>query len=79
MHYIKFNISKFDYNTWQRSDLQSQFCQTTKHRISNMGTKLYNNWQSHLKVSKNIHHFYKGKKIIFNAAYLQFCREISVL
>jgi len=42
VYYKKFNISRFDYNTWKRSDFQSQFCLTTKHRISNMGTKLYN-------------------------------------
>jgi len=43
VYYKKSNISRFDYNTWQRSDLQSQFCETKKHRTGNLGTKLYSN------------------------------------
>lgn len=69
----------FDCNTWQRSDLQSRSCQTTTQSISNTVTELYNTLPSHLKISKNIHPFYKGTKIIFIAINIQFCTEISVL
>ena len=53
---LKQNMAIHDYQTWHRSDFQTQFCRSDifKKSVINLGTKLYNKLPNYFKNLENL-------------------------
>jgi len=61
---LKQNLTKHEYETRQRFDLQTRYCRTDifKKSVTNLGTKLYNKLPNYIKSLENLKLFKKEIK-----------------